>query len=126
MRKQANQAYFFLGYPVAFLSKLYMATKDDSYLAAATTVLEFCLGCNSSIYSFHFAHKVAWAAAQVARLTSEKKYSDMSRRIADFLCSIQSEDGLFLRDAEPHDKIDQSVEIAIWLNEIHAELSQMA
>jgi hypothetical protein len=42
--------------------------------------------------------------------------------IADYLLGIQDPSGAWLADRPAHTKFDQTVEIAIWLREISAEL----
>ena len=122
---EANQLYFFLGYPAAFLGLAYRNLKDDSYLEQAKRLLDFCLQCDESIYNFFFAHKVAWAASIIAAITKDMKYCKLSSQIADHLLSLQAESGLFLVDGDPIDKYDQSAEIALWLTEIARNLSEV-
>lgn len=124
-KSEPNQLYFMLGYPAAFLAQLHRATSDPSYLKTACDILDFCLGCHESIYSFHFAHKLAWAASIVANITREEKYKALAVRIADFLLTLQMENGLFLAEAEPADRYDQSAEIGVWLCEIDANLQAL-
>lgn len=116
------QAYFMIGYPIAFLGKLYQASNEDSYLDGARKYLDFALGCHENIKEFHFSHKVAWGAAILANLTKETKYLDFTKSIVDYLLSIQDTRGAWLTDEPPHVCFDQTAEIAIWLREISAEL----
>jgi hypothetical protein len=120
---QPNQAYFMIGYPIAFLGKLYLATGDDAYLKTAKNYLEFALSCHESIRSFHFSHKVAWGAALIAKITSEPKYVELSTNIVNYLLSIQDSEGVWLKEEPIHTSFDQTAEIAIWLKEISAELN---
>ena len=124
-RSAANQLYFFCGYPAAFLALAYLETRRESYLVAAKQILDFCLQCDASIYKFHFAHKVAWAASIVASVTKDVKYEQLSSKIADYLLSLQADSGLFLAEGDPMDKYDQSAEIALWLRDIAYYLSQI-
>lgn len=123
--KQAYQAYFMIGYPIAFLGKLYQATGEASYLDAAKNYLDFALSCHGSIGSFHFSHKVAWGSAIIADLTKNAKYFDFCTSIADYLVSIQNAEGCWLKEEPAHSYFDQTAEIAIWLKEISAELSSV-
>ena len=117
-KDESNQFYFMLGYPAAFLAKLYLATKNQKYLKAAKWYLDTALSCNSQMYRSHFSHKIAWAAAWLGNITGEEKYKMAAKKIAEFLCTLQNENGLFLGDADVLDKYDQSGEISIWLKEI--------
>ncbi len=118
-----GQAYFMIGYPIAFLGKLYQATNEDAYLDCARKYLDFALGCHENIKEFHFSHKVAWGSAIMANLTRETKYIDFCQSIVDYLLSIQDTSGAWLKDEPPHVSFDQTAEIAIWLREISAELT---
>lgn len=120
--KQPHQAYFMIGYPIAFLGKLYQATGEARYLNTARDYLDFALTCHDNIRSFHFSHKVAWGAAIIANLTKETKYLELATDIADYLLSIQESSGAWLTDQPAHTSFDQTAEIAIWLKEISAEL----
>lgn len=119
---EPNQAFFMLGYPMAFLVKLYQFTGNKSYTNAAEEIFEFCSCCHESIYSFHLAHKVAWGASLLASVcesdAQRERYLQMSKRIADYLVSLQSEEGTLLKGSTEIDNIDQSSEISIWLREI--------
>ena len=124
--EKPNQLYFFLGYPLTFLSVMYKKEEEEkAYLAAVQKLLGFLSRCHESMYSFHFAHKVAWGASHAALFTTLPAHKEMSTRIADFLLTLQSENGLFLSDAEAIDKYDQSAEIAQWLNLIAKNLDSL-
>ncbi|WP_428263958.1 hypothetical protein [Haliangium sp.] len=121
-RTEPFQLYFFVGYPIAFLAKLYEATGDSAYLTGAMDYLAFAQSCDESLYSFNFSHKVGWAASIVARLTGDTSARETATRIADYLLSIQDASGGWLLDQPPLDHLDQSAEIATWLLELSAEL----
>jgi hypothetical protein len=121
-----NPLLFFAGYPIAYLAKLSAATGDESYLAASRTVLDFVLSCDDSKYSFYYSHKAAWASSIVAGLTNEQSYVDFATRVADYLVSLQAEDGSFtVAQDNPMEVYDQTAEIGVWLREIYSELSNM-
>ena len=120
---QPNQAYFMLGYPIAFLGKLYTATQDSHYLHTAKGYLEFLLTCQGNLRAFHYSHKVAWGAAMMARLTKDSRYTELAKSIADYLVKTQSQDGRWLTDQPAYTVFDQTAEIAIWMKEISNELS---
>ena len=118
---EPEQAYFMIGYPIAFLGKLYRATTNSEYLAAALNYLDFAMGCHRSIRAFHFSHKVAWGAAIIAGITKEGKYTAFAEKIVDHLLDIQDADGAWLKNEPAHTTFDQTAEIAIWLREISSE-----
>ncbi len=122
---QPNQAYFMLGYPIAFLGKLFAATNDSRYIDTAKDYLEFLLGCQGNLRAFHYSHKVAWGAAIVGRITKDAHYLELATSIADFLVHTQSPDGRWLPDQPAYTYFDQTAEIAIWMREISGEFSGM-
>ncbi|HMC08063.1 MAG TPA: hypothetical protein VKL22_01885, partial [Actinomycetota bacterium] len=122
-RREPDQAYFMIGYPMGFLAKLSQATGEDAHLQAARGYLEFALGCGDKLRSSHFSHKVAWAAAVLARITGDERCLELSTAIADHLLGIQDPSGAWLADQPVHTVFDQTAEIAIWLQEISAELN---
>lgn len=58
----------------------------------------------------------------MARAAGNDKAASLAREIADYLVSIQNNDGSWLDAAEPLDHYDQTAEIALWLTEIHSSL----
>ncbi len=120
---QPDQAYFMLGYPIAFLGKLFAATNDPRYIDTAKEFLEFLLGCQGNLRTFHYSHKVAWGAAILAGITKDERYADLAKSIADYLAQTQNPDGRWLQDEPAHTYFDQTAEIAIWMKEICSEFS---
>jgi hypothetical protein len=119
---EPNQAYFFIGYPIAYLGLLYRATGDDRYQAGANAYLDWALTTTGNIRSFFYAHKVGWGASICAKNTGNPAYAQLARDIADYLVSIQQPNGQFLPELGPFGSLDQTSEIALWLRYIHAEL----
>lgn len=122
---QPNQAYFMLGYPIAFLGKLYAASHDSQYVDTAKEYLDFLLACEGNLRTFHYSHKVAWGAAILTRITRDPRYRELAESITDFLLQTQSQDGRWLTDQPAYTFFDQTAEIAIWMREISAELSEV-
>lgn len=118
--RKPNQLYFMVGYPMAYLCKLHAATQDQRFLQGAIQLAEFCLTCHESMYSFHFAHKIAWAAACLWEITGDCRYIQMSIRVAESLLDAQDADtGAFLPGEPLHDSIDQTAEVSMWLREVY-------
>jgi hypothetical protein len=111
-----------IGYPIAFLAKLYEATAEKVYLKAARDYLDFALSCDDNLRSSPTSHKVAWGAAVLARITSDPHCTELAVTIADHLLAIQDPSGAWLVDQPAHTTFDQTAEISIWLQEISAEL----
>lgn len=120
--REPHQAYFMIGYPIAFLAKLFEATGDGAHLRAACGYLDFAVSCEGNLRSCHTSHKVAWGAAVLARITGNPRCTELAVTIADHLIGIQDPSGVWLADQPAHTTFDQTAEIAIWLREISAEL----
>lgn len=118
-----QQAYFMIGYPMAFLGKLYQATGDDAHLATARHYLDFALSCGDAIRRCHYSHKVAWGAAVLAKLCADEKAAELALSIARYLLDAQGPNGMWLPDEPPLVSLDQTAEVAIWLREIAGELA---
>lgn len=121
---EPNQAYFMIGYPIAFLAKLFEITADEAHLRAARRYLDFGLSCDGNLRSCPTSHKVAWGAAVLARITGDPLCAELAVSIADYLLGIQDPGGAWLADQPAHTTFDQTAEIAIWLQEISAELRE--
>ena len=66
---------------------------------------------------------MALGTALVASITKDNKHRDLTRKITDFLLTLQDKSGVFLSDAEPADKYYQSAELGVWMREIDTYLS---
>ena len=119
---EPQQAYFMLGYPMAFLGKLHQATGDATYLATARHYLAFALTCGEALRECHFSHKVAWGGAILARITGDEAAARLAVAIGGFLLGTQHECGAWLPKESAIVACDQTAEAAIWLREIGGEL----
>jgi hypothetical protein len=117
---QPGQAWFFIGYPMAFLAHLYRATGESEHLSTARGYLEFAGRCAPHLVGEHFAHKVAWGAAELASVTGDAAPRALSTEIAGHLIAAQETDGGWMAGQPVHTRLDQSAEVAIWLLEIAA------
>lgn len=125
-RSAPDQAYFMVGYPIAFLAKLAEVTGERAYLASAGGYLQFALSCEGNLRASPLSHKVAWGAATFGRIAQHAQAIELATLIADFLLEIQQPSGAWLADQPPHTTFDQTAEIAIWLQEISVELARAA
>jgi hypothetical protein len=121
-QQSPNQAYFMIGLPCAYLVELFNTTHNPLFLAAAKSYGDFALNCHESIKSFHFSHKVAWAMSLLYRYTKDDRYLSLCQSISQYLIKMQDKDGVWLKEENPIDSFDQSIENAIWLREIATNL----
>ena len=92
-RKQPKQHYWLLGFFLAILSDLYLATRQKKYLDGALTMYEFSMGCQPDLYSNTLNHKFLWGCARLYRATGNPKHLETALRVADFLTDIQDPEG---------------------------------
>ena len=85
---QPGEAWLFIGYPMAFLARLYRATGESSHLDTALGYPAFHEGCAPRMLTEYFAHKVAWGAAALAAVTGETASSCLSWEITGNHLSI--------------------------------------
>jgi hypothetical protein len=113
-----GQAWFALGYPVAFLGLLHRVTTSGEALRAARGYLEFAQAC-PTLPDEAPAHAVAWGAALLGEIAQSPRYFDMSVAIARNLIAAQGAGGLWGEaELEPPTCFDLSAETALWLLEI--------
>ncbi|NVB36484.1 hypothetical protein G6O69_01480 [Pseudenhygromyxa sp. WMMC2535] len=126
-RSQPHQAWFFVGYPIAFLVQLTRATATAVHMAAANldtaeSYADFALGCHESIFSDHSAHKVGWGLGLLAWADGEPRFGQGALKIAKHLVDTQSETGQWQGEGPEYTSFDQSVEAARWLIEMAVSL----
>lgn len=115
-----DQAFFFVGYPIAFLTQLYRATGDKAALDTARRYADFALACGEAVEVNHFAHKVGWGMGLLARATGDTRHGALARAVAEHLIDEQGDDGGWLEDDPLTARLDQSAEVCIWLTELSA------
>ncbi|MGK4006204.1 hypothetical protein WMF31_26530 [Sorangium sp. So ce1036] len=115
--RRPGQAWFFVGYPIAFLTQLYRATGRRRYLRGARRYVKFARRCGA-LPSEHFGHKVGWGSALFARASGSPGARRLAAAVATNLLAAQAADGGWLPDAPLVNRLDQSAEVAQWLLEI--------
>jgi hypothetical protein len=120
---EPDQAYFLLGYPMAFLAKLHQATGEHEALTWAAEFAELAFRCGDNLVTSPLAHKVAWGAAVLARTTGNRRYAALATSIADNLLATQGADGSWSAEKPAINHFDDTAEIAFWLLEISADLA---
>jgi hypothetical protein len=92
-RTQPDQAYFMLGYPIAFLARLAELTGDRGHLSTAHEYLDFALSCGGKPALSALSHKVASGAAVLGRVTQAPHSLALAEQITAFLLEIQDASG---------------------------------
>lgn len=125
-KNEPKQAYFMIGYPIAFLTFLYEKTNEMKYLKCAKDLMNFALSCHEDVYSSNMSHKLAWAAALLLQHDdqSKEKYLNLIERVFESFARQQSEDGLL--PGSINTTYDESSETAYWFLETARILNQQA
>jgi hypothetical protein len=113
---EKNQLHFMIGYPSAFLTLLYLKTKNQKYLDLAKAYIDFSLSCDPSVYECNFSHKLAWAASLLYKATGDNQYLIIIDKMSNYFISNQC-NGVWFKESLI-DLYDQSAEIACWFIEI--------
>jgi hypothetical protein len=121
-KREPNQLHFMMGYPSAFLAILYARTNKECYIKSAKCYLDFSLGCDKSVYTCNFSHKLAWASSLIYKTIKEEKYLRAIKKISEYFISLQDTNGLWYPEADTNTQFDQSAEIACWFLNIRDNL----
>jgi hypothetical protein len=121
--RSADQAWYFIGYPIAFLVMLARATGNSANLArahlqTAKAFAGFAERCGESLITDPFAHQVAWGLGLLARVSDEARHRELAYTIGRSMVERQREAGTWLDEEPDHHRVDQSVESALWLLEL--------
>jgi hypothetical protein len=130
IRFSANQHHYLTGMMIGFLTDVYRATRDRKYLDAALAVFEFAAGGSAAMYETTLAHKFAWGAAWLYRLTEHPDHLEAACRICDYLTSHQEGDGSFVHwglvksaDEWPYSpRLNITAQFALWISRTEALL----
>lgn len=117
-----DQMFALIGHPIGFATHLYRATGEASALDVARRYAQFALDCGDALVASHYAHAVAWGVALAWRATGDGRHRELAEAIADQLIESQEDDGGWLSNDAPAQRLDQSAEAAIWLTELSALL----
>lgn len=107
----------YLSTPAIFLSKLYQATHEESYLRTAQSYFE-------TACQYHQASEpsVAWGAAILANITKEARYINQAKKYAAQIVSTQEQAGNWLSQDRSTSHYHTAIN-AIALSELIMELS---
>ena len=116
---QPGQLYFFYGTPAVFLAQLHELTGEPRHLETAIQLIDLWQSCGAPAYQSMASGKSGCAAAHLYRITGDARFRTMALGVAEYLLSIQGDDG-----AWPAGKVDPassiSAEMIVWLTEILA------
>ena len=124
-----QQIYYNPGIALIFLTQLYQASGEDSYLNACRELFAFTERCADGAYAFPPSGKLGLGCALLFQITSDAKARRAACRVGDYLVETQTSEGIWqLPDAGPYRgpkyrgnfeiDLDIAAEFAIFLSEI--------
>lgn len=116
-RKEPDQLYFMLGYPIAFLGLLFKSTQNFEFFEVAHRYVDFVLSCHEDIFSSNFSHKVAWACSVLFSIRPDQRLEKLITSVMKHFLITQSEEGTWFLEKDIIMAYDQSAEIACWFLE---------
>ena len=127
---ECGQMYFYLGYPMAFLARLYQATGEERFLDGARGYFRLHEHCAADAFSSWPSGKSGWGAAILHTITEEEDYGRAAEVLADFLLHTQSPDGFWFNarafsrvsDQPAATTFDATAEFVVWLSSILQEI----
>jgi hypothetical protein len=128
-----GQIYWYLGIALVAFGRLHMATGDSSWMDSADEVLGWINRCNEDVYASITNAKVAWGAGTIYGISRDPRYGQLCERIAGWLLSVQTPEGVWLRrpmfstvEEQPLAvSLDTSLERAVYMFEL-AKVFSMA
>jgi len=94
---QTQQYYYFVGYPIMLLSKLFLATNEEVFLNAAKQYFDFAKECQDDVYASPPSGKLAWGCAILHRIMGEREVGEAVKKQVRFLLETQEVDGSWSR-----------------------------
>jgi hypothetical protein len=118
--KKADQCWFSMGLPFAFLIRLADAANETRYLDLAKWYFNFQQSCIDP-WEGYSSGKAGWGCAMLYRITGEACYRDIALHVAESIISRQRTDGGWLsgKSNQPgliNTDIDLTAEFTLWLS----------
>jgi len=124
--KKADQCWFAIGLPFAFLIRLADAANDTRYLELAQWYFDLQKRCIGP-WDGYSSGKAAWGCAMLYRITGEARYRDIAMHIAKNIMAMQKTDGSWVYGQNKqqgliNEDIDLTAEFTLWLSLISANI----
>ncbi|HET6515021.1 MAG TPA: hypothetical protein VFG09_07670 [Thermodesulfovibrionales bacterium] len=118
--KKADQCWFAVGLPLAFLVLLESATQETAYRELAQWYFDFQQRCIDP-WDGYSSGKAAWGCAMLYRITGEARYRDIAMHVAKNIMALQRTDGSWLSGMSKqweftNADFDLTSEFTLWLS----------
>jgi hypothetical protein len=121
-----EQPYFAPGAAMAFLSKLFLMSGRNEFLAYAEKYYQLALSPHSDIplglFDYPTSGKIGWGAGNLYRATGKPVYRDVAERVGRYLLNTQLEDGRWPPFRDNSDT-NLAAEFCAWLIEMAKALT---
>lgn len=104
--------YYILGATIAFLSKLYVVTKDKEHLDLAKAYFDFAMRAPENIYSTESAGKLSYACTHLYYATGDGKYLQAAEKFMMGLLGIAEPEYYWIRGGKP--TVSSTAEFCVW------------
>jgi hypothetical protein len=125
-KQRPEQPYFAPGAAMAFLSKLFMISGKNEYLAYAEKYYQLALSPQSDIplglFDYPTSGKIGWGAGNLFRATGNSVYRGVAERVGKYLLGTQLPDGRWPRFRDNSDT-NLAAEFCAWLIEMAKALT---
>jgi hypothetical protein len=124
--RKADQCWFAVGLPLAFLVLLENATNETRYRQLAQWYFDFQQRC-SNPWDGYSSGKAGWGCAMLYRITGEARYRDIALHVAQSIMNRQKTDGSWLSGRSKQWELTESDfdltgEFTLWLSLIFANI----
>jgi hypothetical protein len=122
---KADQCWYAVGLPFAFLVQLTEATNENRYRDVARWYFDFQSSCVDP-WEGYSSGKAGWGCAMLYRITGEKTYREIALHIAEKIISRQKPNGSWSASAKPTEaEMDLTAEFTLWLSLISTNVLAM-
>lgn len=125
-KQRPEQPYFAPGAAMAFLSKLFMMSGKNEYLAYAEKFYQLALSPQRDmplgLFDYPTSGKIGWGAGNLFRATGNSLYRGVAERVGKYLLRTQLPDGRWPRFRDNSDT-NLAAEFCAWLLEMAKALT---
>lgn len=113
---EADQCWYAVGLPFAFLVQLAEATNEKRHLDLAQWFFDFQNRCVEP-WEGYSSGKAGWGCAMLYRITGGDTYREIALHVAEKIISRQKEDGSWAASDKPTEaEMDLTSEFTLWLS----------
>lgn len=124
-RQAEQQSLFMVGFVIGFLTKLYLATQEESFISGARSYFEYVKAGNKMIVAQQVLGFVPWGISILARASGEPELESYAIKLADDWLMVQNDIFGHVNDLGLEQGFYQMTHFAQGMREIIASLSSI-